>query len=249
MPRPPYLTKPRWLVGHVIVVAVAVLFVNLGFWQLRRLDERRHHNAVVLSRSANLSPLTTGRPLPYRRVLAVGTYDPGHELLVRFRSRNGLPGYEVVTPLVTKDGPVVLVDRGWVPLDAGDHWPVASAGAPTGDVAVIGLLAPGEGGGLRLERRAGRTPVIGSIDVPALEAAKAVPGGDVYPLHLVAETTTPEVRGNYPAPVEPPDLGLGPHLSYAFQWFAFATVGVIGWIVLLARRASKPEPEPEPEPE
>jgi cytochrome oxidase assembly protein ShyY1 len=233
------------LVGHVIVVALAVLFVNLGFWQLRRLDERRQHNALVLARSATTTALADGGPLPYRRVTATGTFDPNHELLARFRSRNGLPGYEVVTPLVTGVGPVVLVDRGWVPLDAGDHWPVASAAPPTGEVTVTGLLAPSEGGGVRLERRAGQAPVIGSIDVAALERAKAVTEGDVYPLHLIAETTTPATAANYPAPVDPPDLGEGPHLSYAFQWFSFATVGVVGWIVLLARRARKPEPDDE----
>jgi cytochrome oxidase assembly protein ShyY1 len=245
MPPPPYLTKPRWLVGHVIVVALAVLFVNLGFWQLRRLDERKQHNALVLARSATTTPLADGTPLAYRRVTVTGTFDPAHELLVRFRSRNGLPGYEVVTPLVTGSGPVVLVDRGWVPLDAGDQWPVASAAPPGGEVTVVGLLAPSEGGGLRLERRPGKAPVIGSIDVAALERAKAVAPAGLYPLHLVAETTVPATTGNYPAPVDPPDLGEGPHLSYAFQWFSFATVGVVGWVLLLGRRARKPEPAPE----
>jgi cytochrome oxidase assembly protein ShyY1 len=229
----------------VIVIALAVLFVNLGFWQLRRLDERKQHNALVLARSATTTPLADGTPLAYRRVTATGTFDPAHELLVRFRSRNGLPGYEVVTPLVMGSGSAVLVDRGWVPLDAGDHWPAPSAAPPTGQVTVEGLLAPSEGGGLRLERRTGKVPVVGSIDVAALQRAKAAPAGDVYPLHLIAETTTPATAGNYPAPVDPPDLGEGPHLSYAFQWFAFATVGVVGWVVLLARRARKPEPAPE----
>lgn len=241
MPAPPYLTKPRWLVGHVVVVVVAVAFVNLGFWQLRRLDERKQHNALVLARSATPGPLpvATGNDpddLVYRRVTVTGTYDPSHEVLARFRSREGLPGYEVVTPLMVDGGPVVLVDRGWVPLDVGDRWPVPAAAPPTGEVTVDGLLAPPEGGGLRLERREGRPPVVGAIDVVALRQAGVAPAG-VYPVHLLAEAAS---NDGYPAPVDPPDLGDGPHLSYALQWFSFAAVVVVGWIVLLARRARRP---------
>src|SRR3712207_8245188 len=46
------LRRPRWLVGTIIAVLVVVLFVNLGFWQLRRLDERRDRNDAIEERSS-----------------------------------------------------------------------------------------------------------------------------------------------------------------------------------------------------
>ena len=41
------LVSPRWIAGHLLFVALVAAFVSLGFWQLRRLEERRNLNASV----------------------------------------------------------------------------------------------------------------------------------------------------------------------------------------------------------
>ena len=38
-------------------------------------------------------------------------------------------------------------------------------------------------------------------------------------------------------PVPLPDLDEGPHLSYAFQWFIFAAIGAVGYVMILRRNA------------
>ena len=43
-----------------------------------------------------------------------------------------------------------------------------------------------------------------------------------------------------PVPDDPPDLGEGPHLGYAVQWFSFASIALIGWLVLMVRRPRNP---------
>lgn len=228
----------RWVVGTVLVLAIVSGCLAAGGWQLRRLDERRRLNAQIRERSAGTVglPDATGRDaedLIYRSVVVRGTYDPSGELLVRFRSRLGLPGYEVVTPLRTIDGPVVLVDRGWVPLGDGDRWPVPAMAPPEGEVEVSGLLAPPESGVTRLDRRPDGAGVVASIAPARLE--EAVGGRPLYPVYLLADDGgTP--ASVYPVPVDPPALTDGPHLSYAVQWFLFASVGVVGWISLLRRR-------------
>lgn len=227
----------RWIVGTAIVVAIVSGCVAAGFWQLRRLDERRTLNDRIRERSAETVALPdpTGQEtddLIYRRVEVQGTYDPTGELLVRFRTRTGLPGYEVLTPLRTERG-TLLVDRGWVPLADGDRWPVEAMTPPTGEVEVSGLLAPPESGATRLDRRPDGTGVIAAID-PA-ELAEAAGADDVYPVYLLADDGgTP--ASTYPVPVDPPALTDGPHRSYAVQWFLFATVGIVGWPALLRRR-------------
>ena len=42
-----FLISPKWVAFHLLVVALIVAMINLAFWQLRRLDERRQFNAEV----------------------------------------------------------------------------------------------------------------------------------------------------------------------------------------------------------
>lgn len=230
---------PRWIVGTVLVAAIVAGCISAGFWQLGRLEERRRTNDQVRARAtevvdlpaAGFAPEVDDDELIYRRVRLSGTYDPEHEILARFRSRKGLPGYEVVTPLVAEGG-VVLVNRGWVPLDLGDRWPVAPAAPPTGEVEVEGVLVRGESGPVRLVAARDRVPVVAAIDPRRLADAAGAADEPVYALTVLATQTNDE----FPVPVDPPGLGEGPHRDYAIQWFLFATVGVVGWILLLFRR-------------
>lgn len=42
-----------------------------------------------------------------------------------------------------------------------------------------------------------------------------------------------------PIPIARPELDDGPHLGYAIQWFSFAAIAVIGWLVLVAREEGR----------
>jgi len=105
------LLRPRWIVGHVVAVVFVIAFVMLGFWQLRRLDEKRTFNhAVTVALEAAPVPIADAPAGGYTRVMATGTYDPSVEALT-LRSLDGTSGYHVLTPLVLADGAAVLVDR------------------------------------------------------------------------------------------------------------------------------------------
>ena len=230
----------RWMIGTLFVAAIVVGCIAAGFWQLRRLDERRAVSAQVLARSAELVDLpdegfvedADAAALMYRKVRVTGTYDREHELLARFRTRKGLPGYEVVTPLVVSDG-IVLVDRGWVPLDVGDRWPVPNPDLPTRPVEVEGILVRAESGRVGITPSDGTKPaVVSSIAPRKLGSAVGADGRAVYALTVLASDSSE----SFPAPIGPPSLGDGPHRDYAVQWFLFATVGIVGWPILLLRR-------------
>jgi cytochrome oxidase assembly protein ShyY1 len=45
-----FALRGRWLVGHLVVLAIAVLFVRLGFWQLSKHHRRQETNAIVEAR-------------------------------------------------------------------------------------------------------------------------------------------------------------------------------------------------------
>jgi surfeit locus 1 family protein len=45
-----------------------------------------------------------------------------------------------------------------------------------------------------------------------------------------------------PIRLAPPALDDGPHLSYAVQWFSFATIAVVGGILLTVRGTRRMQP-------
>lgn len=230
---------PRWIVAHLVVFLVVVVCVNLGLWQLRRLEERRLQNAVQAARLADApAPLdvmlaAAGNDvdtLEYRQATAEGIFDVSHEVLVRSQTLNGRPGYHVVTPLVQDDGSAVLVNRGWVPLSA-EEPPVEEAPPPAGRVTVTGVVAASQearGVGPR-DPVSGYLAVVSRVDIDRLSRQLPYPLAPVY-----LELQQPSPVGEYPVPLPLPDVDdEGPHLSYALQWFGFALVGVVGYAALL----------------
>ena len=264
------ILTPRWLFGHLLALSLVVLFVNFGFWQLRRLEQRDAYNALLETRlSAPPQPFTdlmaglearTGRTDPeaaYRRVSVSGRYDPANEVLLRSRALDGQPGYHVLTPLRFAENRALLVDRGWVPFEL-DEPPVREA-APPESVQVTGTLQPAQaqptGGGffdrLGLVQK---DPAEGELDavffVNPARIERELPY-ELEPVFLELATQTPAQRGQLPVPPPPPEITRGSHLAYALQWFSFALIGLIGYGALLRSVLREPSTElrDDPEPE
>jgi len=230
---------------HIILIAIAAIVaftcVRLGFWQLNRLHGRRDVNAMLEARGAQTpATITSLQPgaMPYRHVTVTGTYDPAHEQILSGRtSQQGDPGNLVLTPLVLRDGTAVIVDRGWVPLETQTPPVGGAAAAPTGTVTVSGLALPPD--------QVSDPPVNPS---PALVTRIDLGRGDLpyglLPVYVLLQDQQPAQA--QPEIVAPPGFDDGPHLSYAIQWFSFATIAVVGCVVLLVRdrRGNSDEPVP-----
>ena len=46
-----FLFRPKWIAFHLLCLGAVFLMINLGLWQLRRLDARKEFNAEVIERS------------------------------------------------------------------------------------------------------------------------------------------------------------------------------------------------------
>jgi surfeit locus 1 family protein len=224
----------------LLVVTIAVVFVNLGLWQLRRNDERRMVNTVGQSRIGEEPlPLETLldaagddiSSLEYRPAMATGVFDPGNEVLIRSQVSLGTAGFHVITPLIVGEGEAVLVNRGWIPLVL-DEIPVGDAPPPAGEVTVEGWvdLTQTRGALGPSDPEEGRLVTMSRVDIDRIAAQAPY---DLAPVYLV-ETGRDGNQLPLPAPVPSFDDN-GPHLAYAIQWFGFAVVGLVGY-GFLARR-------------
>ena len=213
----------------VIAAVVALGCVRLGVWQLGRLGERRAANALVRSRLDSAAvpperlPADTGRAR-YRRVVLRGRYDFAQQVVLAGRSRNGSPGVNLLTPLrIAGRDTAILVNRGWVyspdatGVDA-DRWREPDAAEVEGLVNTYHDPATGPA----IVGRERRT--LRRLDPAALDTL--VP----YPLarYVVIATSPPADSATSPVRLPPPPLDEGNHASYAFQWFAFATIALGG---------------------
>jgi cytochrome oxidase assembly protein ShyY1 len=231
-----FLLRPRWIGFHLLVVGGIVLMISLGFWQLRRWDQRKEFNAQVTSRidlaAVPLDELVAAGADPdaveWRAVEARGTYLPDEQVVVVNRSQGGRAGDMIVTPLELADGRILLVERGFVPLGA------AAGPPPDGDVAVLGRLRPSQ------ERRRGglSDPATGDLtEVQRLDIERLTSQlpGPVVPMYVELVDAVPAPTDGDPEPVAAPELDEGPHLSYAVQWFIFATCVAGGWVLAVRR--------------
>lgn len=239
-----------WMISHLFVAALVVTMISLGFWQLRRLDEVKDRNARLQARLAiPAAPVEEVVPpgaevadVTDRQVVARGTYRPDEQVLIRGRSLDDAPGSWVVVPLELADGHVVAVNRGWIRNDGRfTEVPEEYRAVPEGEVEVRGLTHP------TMERGTfGPTdPADGALDSLAridLDRLDQQVEGDLLPVWV--QLTEPEAGAPDPSPrpLRPPPVNdEGPHLSYAVQWFIFASIAGGGYPLILRRRRRERE--------
>jgi cytochrome oxidase assembly protein ShyY1 len=223
----------RWALLIIFVAVLGVAFVSLGNWQLDRLAQRKERNAATIANEQ--SPIQPYEQLfahpitdadQWQRVEARGTFDADHQYVVRYRSNGGAEGYEVVTPLRTASG-VVLVDRGFIPLERGTRIPSVAPAPPTGEVTVVGHARRNEQG-----RRAATTPVGNQMRLINSNAIATTLPYEIESGYIGLLTVQPEQEGGF-QPIQLPDLSEGPHFWYAVQWFLFTAIGVAGIVVFI----------------
>jgi surfeit locus 1 family protein len=240
----PFWRRPIWILGHLIALTAVLVFVRAGFWQIDRLHEKQARNRLEASRSDGPAIDIADVDLDaaqYQHVTATGHFDVDGQVTIRNRAYEGTNGFHVVTPLVLGDGSAVLVNRGWIGVD--DEPPPP----PSGEVTIEGLLLTSQTRSFGpKDPSAGTLDVLNRIDVPRIQAQV---DARLYPLFLQQTAPSP-AEGALPLLVDPPPRDEGPHRSYAIQWFLFAGVVLVGYPLLMRRRARGPKrtsEEPDPD--
>ena len=234
------LLQTRWLVGHVLVVVLSVVFVLLGFWQLDRHADQRADNELLeaklagapieLNASAAADP---GNEL--RQATVTGEYRFAVQLELRPRTRNGRVGYDQIVPLSTADG-AVLVNRGFI-ADADRR--AADAPGLQVPVQVTGTIRPSQG----TSRFGPQNPETGVLDTIArIDIDRLTPqyGSNLYPVYLDLISESVDVGGLATVvPMAPETAGI-PHFLYVLQWWSFALIASLGWLLYLRKQFFSP---------
>ncbi|MFW2514094.1 SURF1 family protein [Demequina sp. SO4-13] len=234
-----------------IALAVSAVAVLLGMWQYGRHVERA--DAVAdFEASAHLDPVPVGEVVPadatmlaesaaspdgaalpdgaqWRMVTATGTFDAESLTVLRTRPVNSIPAWQYLAWLDTDDGQSFLVDLGWIRQPQSTEDPAVPALDADERVTVTAVLREwepddGKGAGDSITR-------ITPEQLPE-------PAGDPIPGYgMLREICGDEGCAETPVgePVPLPNLSVGPHLSYAWQWWLFAAMAPVGGVLLLRR--------------
>jgi surfeit locus 1 family protein len=233
-----------------LAVVFAIIFSSLGFWQLRRLAERRAQNAMLLSRRS-LAPASIGS-LPrdtavahFRRVKLQGAYDYSREFALTLRTRNGSPGVNIITPLrLPGSDTVLVVNRGWIYAPDGmtaelGHWREPD---PTNAIGVVETFpppnpyAPASPNRTHSYRWLDRATLSRDLREPVAPYYVVIAPDSTVPYGAVNARSAAETpAAEAPPRIEPRALDEGPHKSYAFQWFSFAAISLIGMTIFIRR--------------
>ena len=217
-------------VPPVAGVIAFVTFVSLGNWQLDRAAEKNELSAMFADDAPAVPLGDIEEPVLYQWAESRGRFLPGKQVLVDNIVREARLGFFVITPFeVSRNLPLVLVNRGWVEKRLVEEGEVnleldASDSVIRGRVGNLPRVAIRGGDGFadsgdEWPRRA----VYPTIDEVARELDR-----DVEPVVLLMDPADSRGFERNWAPVV---SGPSTHYGYAFQWFAMALAVVViaGW--------------------
>jgi len=246
--RPAAYGPRRIALTAAVVLAAMALGLVAGAWQWGRYETRSH--AVEAQAAAEGKPVADLEELidrdaqgpgeaDWRTATVTGALDADSVMELRGRSVQNTASLQYLAWVHTASGRTVLVNLGWQPRSG-----ATAPTLPPGEVTVTGIVRAFEEDNGKPGTRV--TPVqMNGID------------GEVVQAYLMATSTCGAngcVEGLEPAPI--PSLSLGPHLSYALQWWLLTAVAApLG--VWLTRRdalhereraavAASPQSQPPP---
>lgn len=251
----------RQAIVWLAAIAAVAATMSLGFWQLRRADEKQQALAALQSRQ-QMTPWTNAdwpcdrahaaSKLPVQRpVVLHGHWLADKTVFLDNRPMDAGSGFIVVTPLLLTGATtpacadrIVLVQRGWVPRDQQDRLHLPQLDTPEDEVQVSGRVMASLSQVYQLgqevlpEHQAG--PVVRQNADPVFWAdwlGQAPLVGAVLQLQAAEPADAAQLVRHWPEP----GLGQDKHMAYAAQWFAMAAVlaGLTIWFQLVGPRRQR----------
>lgn len=231
-----------------MTLAGIAIFVALGVWQLRRADEKE----MLLARFAQaahtpLQPLSAvenhALSTSYQHVTVHGRFDSRHTYLLDDQTHADQLGIDAFVPFTPDNrDEALLVNLGFLPRQGIDQSLPQLPPIPDRETTLTGIYAPPPRAGLKL----GGNPLLREHTWPKLLTWIDLHdiGADLhrglYPrvLLLDADPASAYVRQWTPDTMPP-----ARHRAYALQWFTFALIALVMFIILHRKRYDDPQQE------
>ena len=230
------------LLPSLAALAVFLLFLRLGFWQLDRAEEKRalqagYHNHI------NAAPVDLGQVVPYRnqvdrmhwrRCILDGHYDTHKTFLLDNQVYRGTVGYQVFSRFVLQDGASVMVDRGWTAApETRSEAPQINAVA--GRLTLTGVAKPVPVSGIKLAPEVPESMGDNLDRVQRIDLAQ-IASQTGWALLPYVVRLDPDAAGALVWNGTEPGFNRERHLGYAFQWFALAATVLVIYVVLYTKK-------------
>lgn len=230
--------SPKLLTSFLTLIFLS-LFISLGFWQLDRAEYKKNlyadfknrQSAPSLNFDLDISNNLDKKDLLWRHVNANGKFLEQYQILLDNQVYDTKAGYFVYTPFqLVNSNKVVLVNRGWL-LANSDRSVSPGYVLTDGTVHIKGVVKETPKTGLLLkdlppEKVNEKTHRVQRIDIDELSELTKL---DLMPVIIRLE---PESDHGYTRKWQLPGSGENTHYGYAFQWFSFAAVLFIIYLVL-----------------
>jgi len=246
-----YRMRLRDQIPALAALAVIVLTALLGRWQLQRAEEKAmaasQREAAVSRAPVALNSGPGAETLDGQLLEVQGTWQPDHTIFLDNRTRKGVAGFHVLTPLrlgtvggTSADAQAavhVLVLRGWVARDVVDRTRLPPVATPADPIRLEGLGMRALAQPMRLAKGADVDPGAPRIwQHLELEHYAQWYGLTMHPLMVRQLSDTGDgLMRDWVLP----GSGEDKHRAYAFQWFAMSTVTALAWAGLAWRRRQR----------
>jgi cytochrome oxidase assembly protein ShyY1 len=254
----------RWLTIHFLTVAIVVIFIMFGRWQLHRWEGSGaqvippdNRPAVTLTDLVAANQALRGGSIG-RQTSVTGRFDGAHQVLIADRQLGGRAGFWVVTALRPDgypSGTAVLVVRGWVATPTDPALRVADTQVDVSGRVYASEDPPPTGTGPTASLPAGQFREVNTAELTGAFPYRLLDG---YVLLARTDPALADSPAVVPTPVMTRDSGGGLyHLAYAVQWWLFALAVLYFWVKLVRedltpseervyQRETPASPTPEP---
>ena len=220
-----------WFLLLLVTLVVSGITARLGFWQLGRAQTKETLNAITESRK--LEPALrngdwTSQPAPdtrlQRSVDLEGQWLAQYTVYLDNRTMKSQTGFYVLTPFQLSNGPVLLVQRGWVARDRTRSDVLPPLQTPQGKLTIQGKVVPSPSKLMELgasdQTQQGFNVIRQNIDIAKF--------GLETKLSLVATVQQTNDAGDGLVREWPQSIsGADKNRGYAFQWFALSAFALI----------------------